>query len=124
MTAKQSAVIKDLLENTGKPVSRAMLDAGYPPATAKNPQQLTESKAWQEVMEEYFPDPDIAAVHKESLGATRIHGTNDNFIEIPDHAVRLKAVELAYKVKGRLKDGLNVAGDVTMNVVVIRHAND
>ncbi len=123
MTVKQAKAIKNIVENHGN-ISKGMLDAGYDPTSAKNPKNLTESKAWQEIMEEYFPDPDIAAVHKEGLSATRIHGTNDNFIEIPDHAVRLKAVELAYKVKGRLKDGLNVAGDINMNVVIIRHADN
>ena len=60
------------MENNGKPVSIAMLEAGYPPATAKNPQQLTQSKGWQELMAEYLPDAEIAEKHKQLLNQTRV----------------------------------------------------
>lgn len=71
-TTKQKKVAKILLENKGKPVSIAMLEAGYPPATAKNPQQLTNSQGWQELMAEYLPDDEIAEKHKGLLRATRL----------------------------------------------------
>ena len=67
MTSKQQVVARDLLENTGKPVSKAMLDAGYAPTSAKNPQQLTKSKSWQKLMQEYLPDEKLIEKHKKLL---------------------------------------------------------
>lgn len=71
-TTKQKKVAKILLENKGMAVSRAMLEAGYPPTTAKNPQQLTQSQGWQQLMEEYLPDAEIAEKHKQLLNQTRV----------------------------------------------------
>lgn len=103
MTNKQKAVAKDLLENVGKPVGQAMLDAGYSPATAKNPDHLTESKGWQELMDQYLPDLDVLEAHKQGLKATKIFSSHtEPDKEVPDHPTRLKAVELAYRVKKKL----------------------
>lgn len=70
MTYKQKAVARDLLENTGKSVSKAMFDAGYAPASAKNPQQLTRSKSWQKLMKTLVPDQSLIQKHKKLLEAT------------------------------------------------------
>lgn len=51
-TTKQRRAFDKLVENRGN-VSRAMLDAGYDPVTAKNPKNLTDSKAFREICEEY-----------------------------------------------------------------------
>lgn len=136
MTIKQKAVAKDLLENTGKPISRAMLDAGYAPTTAKNPLELTESKGWQELMDGYFPDEDLARIGKEGLNAmkqigalilikgdgTVVNKSDEGMIEVADHGVRHKFWDTALKLKGRLKDGMNVQGDINMNVIIVRNA--
>jgi len=122
MTLKQSTAIKDLLENVGKPVSRAMADAGYSQATAKNPDHLTDSKAWQEIMEKHLNDTKLFTKHEEALEATKWNDFTGEREE--DHGIRLRAIDLAYKLKGRLKDGLNVAGDINMNIVVVRHADN
>lgn len=120
MTLKQENTIKDLLENAGKPVGRAMLDNGYAPATAKNPQELTKSKAWPELLEKYLPDDKLLKVHDEGLNATKIHGslTEPDRI-VPDIPTRLKAVELGYKVKGRLStttvaQQFNIGGEMNL----------
>lgn len=112
-TMKQKAVMLDLLENTGKPIGQAMLDAGYSPATAKNPEELTESKGWKILMDEYLPDKDVLQAHKEGLKATKVisalvvgkdaDSKTSDFIDVPDHPTRLKAVELAYKVKSKFQ---------------------
>lgn len=60
-----------MVENGGV-VSTAMIEAGYSPATAKTPQKLTNSKAWQQLMAEYLPDDTIAEKHKELLHATTL----------------------------------------------------
>lgn len=118
MTLKQKQVAKDLLENVGKPIGKAMLDAGYSPATAKNPDHLTESKGWAELMEKYLPDDKVLEAHQAGLEATKtsnaaillnkngetIKAEEQGLIEVPDHPTRLKAVELAYKVKRKMTE--------------------
>lgn len=59
------------LENGGN-MSKAMRDAGYSDAMAKNPQKLTQSDAWQELLDKHLSDKTIIKKHKELLNATRI----------------------------------------------------
>lgn len=68
---KQLKAIDNVVENGGN-VSKAMIDAGYSPATAKTPQKLTESKAWKDLMEEYLSDEVLAEKHTELLNSTKI----------------------------------------------------
>lgn len=59
-----------VLESKGlKPVSTAMLEAGYPPTTARNPQEITKSKSWAQLMQEYLPDEADAALHLQLLNS-------------------------------------------------------
>jgi hypothetical protein len=51
-TLKQRKALERLVENRGN-VSRSMIEAGYSPATAKNPKNLTESPGFRELLEEY-----------------------------------------------------------------------
>lgn len=55
-TLKQELVASKIVENHGN-VSKAMIQAGYSPATAKNPKNLTESKAWPMLIERYMLPP-------------------------------------------------------------------
>lgn len=104
-TTKQHKVVKKILENTGMSVSKAMAESGYPPATAKNPQQLTNSKGWKELMKEYLPDDLLAQKHQELLNKTEITG------DIDTQAVS-KGLDMAYKLKG------SYAAEKTLNVTV------
>ena len=72
-TIKQAGAIKELVEKGGKiSVGKAMRKAGYSPQTAKNPKKLTDSKAWDRLMEEYLPDRELAKVHYGLLKSMRI----------------------------------------------------
>ncbi len=112
-TLKQEAAVKVIVENHGN-ISKAMKEVGYTDATAKNPSNLTNSLGFKELMQKYLPDDKVLRTHDEALTANKvisakIIGANanentDDFIEVPDHPTRLKAVELAYKVGGKLKD--------------------
>ncbi len=51
-TVKQKKAIDAMVENGGI-VSKAMEQVGYSKNTAKTPQKLTESKGYQELLEEY-----------------------------------------------------------------------
>jgi hypothetical protein len=116
-TLKQETAIRKVSENIGKPIGEIMRESGYSESTSKTPQRLTESKAWTQLMEDYIPDDTLLDKHKEALNATKQIGAqilidkegktiskeNEGMIEVPDQITRLKAVELGYRVKGKLR---------------------
>ncbi len=106
MHTRIAMTAKKVLESKGRiPVSKAMLESGYPATTAKNPQQVTRTKSWQQLMEEALPDKDLLRVHKEGLSATKIiTSPTEPDREVEDYSVRKGYLELGYKVKGRLID--------------------
>lgn len=69
-TSKQQKAIEILVENRGKvPVSKAMEQAGYTPASSKNPKNLTDSEAYKAL---FPPDKTIQVVenvHKLAISA-------------------------------------------------------
>lgn len=98
-TARQHAVAKILVEYGGNtiPISKAMIRAGYSPATAKTPQKLTESKGFKLLISgSGLDDKRLAQTLCEGLYAVR--GDTD----IPDHAMRLRYVETILKLRGIL----------------------
>lgn len=128
-TIKQKLALKKTMENGGV-VSRAMLDAGYSKAMAKNPHKLTRTKGWKELMDEFLPDDDLLRVNTEGLNAVRTISANVivksddpkvrtkqasardvDFIDVPDYAVRHKYLETAYRVKGKLDNSLKIPED-------------
>lgn len=90
MTIKQKLAATKMVEYGGN-VGRAMIAAGYSKSMAKNPQKLTRSKGWVEATDGVLFDEEIAKTHAMLLNS-------------PDNGVRLKAVELGYKIRGLLKN--------------------
>lgn len=84
-----------IVENRGKSLSKAMVDAGYSPAYAHNPQQFLRTKAAQELEKEYLPDELIAQRHNELLNAGLIQ-----------HYIFPKLHDTASKKKGVAKNEL------------------
>lgn len=129
-TIKQKLALKKITEEH-RSVSRAMLEVGYDPDTASKPSNLTKSKGWKELMDEYLPDAKLAQVHQEGLEATKvisakIVGMNaneqtDDFIDVPDYQTRAKYLELGYKIKGRMNDNTvqiaNVSGEMGISFI-------
>ena len=70
-TIKQKKAISNIIENHGN-ISKGMRDAGYTEASAKNPKNLTMSKAWTNLMKKHLSDDTLAKAHGELLGATKI----------------------------------------------------
>lgn len=70
-TIKQKKAIKAITENHGN-LYQGMIKAGYTHNTAKKPSNLTESKAWDELMDEYLSDEDLSEKHQQLLNATGI----------------------------------------------------
>lgn len=132
-TAKQKKALEKIVEqkqkNHGKSpsIAKAMREAGYAEATAKNPKNLTESKSWEQMMDEYFPDDKLNKVLQEGLEANRVisavvtgkeaDGRSTDFIDVPDHAVRHKFLDTALKLKKKFpaeKHEVENTGEITV----------
>lgn len=68
-TNKQKKALEILVENRGKPISKAMQEAGYRPATAKNPKNLTESEAYKKLFPIDKTQQVVENVHKLAISA-------------------------------------------------------
>lgn len=90
--------------------SDAMIQAGYSPATAKHP--TAKVKIWPKLLEKYLPDDKLLAKHSEALEATKWNDFTGEREE--DHATRLKAVDMGYKVKSKYVENnpsINIQGE-------------
>lgn len=108
MTTKQKLAAKKFLENPSLPMNRIMREAGYSENTVVDPSNLTNSKGWKELMEKHLPDNKLLEVHESALEATKVitSHTEPDYV-VPDYQIRLKAVELGYKVKGKTADNIH-----------------
>lgn len=70
-TDRQREVAKYLLEGESN-LYGAMVKAGYSPATARTPQRLTQSRGWQQIMDETLNDDMLSEVHSELLKSKAI----------------------------------------------------
>jgi len=122
-TLNQRKAVKETIENLrkGKKVSigKILVKNGYGKSMQTNPQVVTKSKGWQELMEEYLPDELLTKVHREGLKAIFTDKFND---EAPDYAVRHKYLETSYKVKGKLIDRTDLTSDGKPLIIQIPEA--
>lgn len=88
-TLKQKLVVSKIIENHGN-VSKSMRQVGYKPNTAKKPQNLTQSKGFKELMEQYLPDEMLLKALSDDIKGKKLN--------------RKAELELGFKVKGRLAD--------------------
>lgn len=125
-TNKQKALAKKVSENIGIPMGKAMRQVGYSESTSLTPERVTETKGWQELMEKHLPDEKVIQTHESALEATKVvsaritgkdaDSQTDDFIDVPDYPTRLKAVELAYKVKKKLGEATPIQNNIQVNV--------
>jgi hypothetical protein len=113
-TNKQKRLAKKILENPSMDdiTSADMVEIGYSPNT--RPNEIVKSKGWNELLEKYMPDDKLMRKHDQLLEATKVvsarttgkdaDSQTDDFIDVPDYQTQYKALELGYKVKGKLKD--------------------
>jgi len=85
-TAKQKKAFKEIVENS-RNKGEALRMAGYSEATAIKPTQVTNSKGWQELLDEYMPEDELAKLHAEGLRSS----------ELP---IRHRYLDTAYKLRG------------------------
>ena len=113
MTTLQARAIDNVLK-TSEDLGKSMRKAGYSVSTSKKPEVLTNSNAWKEIMGKYLPDDKLFRTHEEALEAVK---QNEYTGEVsPDHAIRLKAVDMAYKLKGRGND--SVTSNTQINITL------
>ena len=125
--ARIKKAFTNIVENR-RTEKQALLDAGYTMSTAIKPTQVKKTKSWQILMDRYMPDDKLAKVHNEGLEATIKRYKNNVTTgkvecvgEEPDHAIRHKYLDTAYKIKGRYAD--NPQG-ITFNTINITQINN
>lgn len=93
-TLKQKKALAIMVENGGN-ASRAMREAGYSPKTAENPDKLTKSKGFREIADEVgLTDNFILKALQEDISKKKQN--------------RQPELQLAAKIKGMLKDNVDV----------------
>lgn len=116
-TLRQKRVAK--LVATGSSVAEVMVQAGYSPKTARAPSKVTESKGFKELLNQYLPDEKLFAKHDEALEAEKWNDFTGE--READQSIRLRAVELGYKVKRILGPDVaqqfNVAGSMGIEFI-------
>lgn len=104
-TPRQKAAVKKFVEKRGKSLSKAMREVGYSKNTAKNPQNLTKSKSWDELMEEFLPQSLVAKTHSDLLTAEETvfipHKGKILAKKRPDYTARKNGADMAYKLRGQ-----------------------
>ncbi len=105
-TVKQKVAFKEVLK--GSTITKAMSKAGYADTTASTTGKLTNTKGWEELMEQHLPDKLLAKKHKDLLNKTEkivVSDGKDLGSHIEDtgqpHSDATRALDLAYKLKGR-----------------------
>lgn len=85
VTPMQKKAFKEMV-GKGRNKGDALRKAGYSEAVATQPQKVTKSKGWQQLMDEHLSDDLLADVHKKGL-------------KDEDANTRHRYLDTAYKVK-------------------------
>jgi len=103
MTIKQAVAMREMVENGGNMAS-AMRKAGYSEAMVKNPQKVTKSKGFKDVLLVMgISDKLLAKVLMDGLNATKVlpYKTSSNTtIIVPDFNAIHRYLETCLKLKG------------------------
>lgn len=103
MASKQELYLRDRVVNGGKHTKGQSAEmAGYSKAVAKSPQQKIEkTKSFQQLLTRYCPDEMLQQKLIEGLNSNKVLINNKGEItgEIPDNSNRLKALDIALKLK-------------------------
>lgn len=119
-TNKQKALAKKILHNPSMEMGEAMKEVGYSENT--RPHDVANTESWQKLVEKMLPDEKVLLRHAEGLDATKVVSSHtEPDYEVADYGVRKQYVELAYKVKGKLKDtAVNILNQGEMSLEFIK----
>lgn len=138
-TINQKAVFDRVAKKVGKglvtSVSREMRGI-YSPGVVRNPQKLTRSKGWKELMDKELPDGLLAKRHRELLNKREvvyIAGKQEKeLIDQPDTQAVSKALDMAYKLKNKYPNEndpgnktliINISGETAIRYGIIPTPN-
>jgi hypothetical protein len=109
LTFRQRRLRQILLENKGS-TREAMIKAGYSPAYANNPQDLTSGQRWIAMLEKDLPDSLLTKVAQEGLKARKtIRRSDGSVVSVEkDMDMRHKYLDTALKMKGKLVDRTDI----------------
>lgn len=75
-TPRQRKAAQKAAENVRKahpkPIGTILRESGYSKSTSEKPKRVTASKGFNELMEEYLPEQDVARVHRELLHSNEL----------------------------------------------------
>lgn len=106
-TFRQKLAASKMVEFGGKmSMRRAMREAGYSEATAKNPQKLTRSVSWKEIIGEKLSDEllvDRLLVLINAKKTERSHKSSGKVVvtEREDCTAISRGLDMAFKIKGK-----------------------
>ncbi len=109
-TAMQKRAFQEYLVDDGRTQAEKLVKAGYSEKTAEAPTKVTESVGFKQLFDQYLPDKDLAAKHKELLNKQEIIMKNQGgeTVCIPTGQLDTQAVkaalDMAYKIKGNYKE--------------------
>lgn len=64
-------VFKRLVENGGS-LRQAIKQEGYSDAVADNPQKITKSKSWKQLLDQYLPEDKLLKLHDQQLNSWKL----------------------------------------------------
>lgn len=79
----------------------AMIEAEYRLAIENDPSAISDTSAWRLIVEKYLPDDKLVKKHSELLEKVDHSGQ-------PDTAAVTKGLEMAYKLKGKFIERVDV----------------
>lgn len=105
---RREKLLAKLVENGSKAVvSKAMIEVGYSPNTAKAPSKVTKSKAWEALLEQYVPDSLLTDKLNQLLNKKTIIVSSKGKIEEQPHSDVKGALDMAFKIKGKYASDKN-----------------
>lgn len=128
-TLKQRRAIQIFTENLGNPnitMGEIMRMAGYSKVTSLSPENLTESKGWEVLVEKYLPDDLLLQANKKLLEAKRIKrtyikGDLQEETEEEDTYAIANGLKLGYQVKGKLINQHELKGKLSLTSLIENH---
>ena len=113
-----------LIKNPDESLGAAMRKAGYSVAQSNNPNQIMRSRTWQQLMDELIPQEKVASVLAEQLEATSTYILNGEMREKPDNQARLKAAEIAIRLRGGFAAEKSSGNDYSFSLAGLRKMRD
>lgn len=106
VTVRQRVAFKEVVN--GSTLTNAMKIAKYSPSAVKRTNKLTRTKGWEELMQTFIPDEELAIKHNQQLNSsklTKLYFDIDDDDEMIEEVCRKLGVELLYVKENKAKDG-------------------